>query len=90
MEIEKRPFDVDVLEPDLGFIHATIQLISDSVQHGEFETLHGDSLIWVLLEAEKRCTRVMGMFAKGTDMELQDFWNNAHPDEAISISDEIL
>lgn len=90
MEIEKRPFDIDVLEPDLGFIHGTIQLIHDSVLSGEFETNRAESLAWVLFEAEKRCLRVMGMFQQGTDMELQEFWNDAHPDEAISIADEIL
>jgi len=81
MTIEKQPFNIDMLGPDLGFIYGVIQLFRDSLEHGELDIMHFPSLSWVLSEVEERCTRVIGMFEGGTDIELQHLWNKAHPDK---------
>ena len=56
--VEKKPFDIDLIEEYLEFSHGVLALAHDSLSSGEITTISEESVARVLLEAGHRIREV--------------------------------
>ena len=70
---DREPFDIDVIQMNLDFVHGILQLANSSAM--EMSTMDPESLKAVFIDAEARLEALVNIFRGPAVIPLQNFYN---------------